>query len=305
MHDDEVKTHARRGFVRAAGGAVLGFAAGAAAGAGLAYQASPLPPLVDGPKRFAGKVVVVTGGTSGIGRASVLAFADAGAQVVFCGRREALGAELAALVTSRGGAARFVRCDVREEDQVTAFMDDVLAREGRLDVAFNNAGIQVAKPFHELSVADFDDMQATNVRGVFLCMRAQLPIMMAQGGGVIVLTSSVQELATRETMAGYGAGKRALVGLMRTAALEYARYGIRVNAICPGATDTPMVRPKGLPDAAWGIAAKQWAKANVHGMARMGTPDEMARAVLWMASDEMSYLTGASIVVDGGMTTAL
>lgn len=303
---DSDETRGRRGFLARAGGATAGLVAGLASGAALAYRASAPPPLpAQGDKRFADKVVLVTGGTSGIGRASVIAFADQGAHVVFCGRREALGAEVAAEVAGRGGKARFVRCDVRDEAQVQALMADVLAKHGRLDVAFNNAGIQVMQPLHELTVEAFDEMQATNVRGVFLCMRAQLPIMMRQGSGVIVVNSSVQDFATRAGASGYGASKRALVGLARTAALEYAQHGIRVNAVLPGATDTPMVRPKGLPDAAWGIAAKQWATANVHGMGRLGTPDEIARAVLWMASDDMSYLTGASIVVDGGMTAAL
>lgn len=306
---DALRRASRRAFLGAiAGSATAGFMAGAAAGAALGYRASPPPPVVDGPKRFAGKVVLVTGGTSGIGRASVIAFADAGADVVFCGRREARGREVEREAAPRGGSARFVRADVRDPEQVRALVDGIVQRHGRLDVAFNNAGIYGNRPFHEMPLAEFDDIQATNVRGTFLCMQAQLPVMLAQGGGTIIVTSSVQELATRPGSVAYAASKRALVALVKVAALEYGARGIRVNAICPGTIDTPMVRQGAaatLPDPAWGIASRQWAKDNVPGVQRMGTPEEIARAVLWMASDEMSYLNGAAVVVDGGMTTAL
>lgn len=297
-----VKNTGRRKFL---GGVASGALVGVAAGVGLGYKSSPPFTVIDGNKRFLDKVVLVTGGTSGIGKASVIAFARQGAIVVFCGRRENLGNDIARQITVQGGNARFVRCDVRDEKQVNALMQNIMATEKKLDIAFNNAGIQTMLPFHEMPAEVFDDMQNTNVRGVFLCMKAQLPIMMQQGKGVIIVNSSVQDFATRAGAAAYGTSKRSVVGLMRTAALEYAQHGIRVNAVCPGATDTPMVRPPNLPDAAWGVASKQWAEKNVHGMGRMGTPEEIANAVLWMASDEMSYMTGSSIVVDGGMTTAL
>lgn len=299
------KNPSRRRLLGTAGSAAFGVGAGLAGGGALGYQASPPPPLVDGVKRFKDKVVVITGGTSGIGRASVIAFADAGARVVFCGRRGQLGAQVEAEVRQRGGQARFMRADVRHADQIQALMRSVVEREGRLDIAFNNAGIYANHPFHRMPIEVFDDVQATNMRGAFLCMQAQIPIMLRQGGGVIILTSSVQDLATRVGSAAYSPSKRGQVALARVAALEYGNRGIRVNALCPGATDTEMVRAAGLPPAAWGVASKQWAKANVHGMQRMGTADEMARAAMWIASDEMGYLNGASIVVDGGMTAAL
>lgn len=302
-------SRSRRGFIGALAAGTTGLAAGLAGGVAVGHDSHPPTPPVDGPKRFAGKVVLVTGGTSGIGRAAVLAFADAGALVVFCGRREELGAQVAAEATAGGGRARFLRTDVREQTQVKALMADIARQHGRLDVAFNNAGIYVNRPFHEMSLSEFDDVQATNVRGTLMCMQEQLPIMLQQGSGAIVVTSSVQELATRPGSGAYAASKRALVGLVKVAALEYGARGIRVNALCPGTIDTPMVRNEGaakyLPDAAWTVAARAWGKRNVHGIERMGTADEMARAVLWMSSDEMSYLNGAAIVVDGGMTTAL
>ncbi len=147
------------------------------------------------------------------------------------------------------------------------------------------------------------------MRGTFLCMKAQLPIMAAQGSGSIVVTSSVQSIATRAGSAAYSASKRALVGLVQVAALEYGSQGIRINALCPGTVDTELVRrqagAENLPEAAWAVAALQWGQANAHGIQRMATPSQMAQAALWLASDEMVYLNGAAIVVDGGMTAAL
>lgn len=309
---DRIENPGRRAMLGATAvvAAGVGLAAGFVGGVAVGHDATPpTPPRVPGPKRFEGKSVLITGGTSGIGRASVVAFADEGARVVFCGRRETLGAELEALVRVRGGEATFVRADVRNADEVVALTDLVRIRLGRLDVAFNNAGISISKPFHETSPEEFEAVQNTNVRGVFLCMRQQLAIMLAQGSGTILVTSSVQALATRTGSAAYSASKRSLIGLVQVAALEYGARGIRINALCPGTVDTPLVRrqagAEALPEAAWAVAARQWSQKNVHGIERMATSDEMARAALWLASDEMSYLNGSAIVVDGGMTSAL
>lgn len=290
-------------------GTVAGLA-GAVAGAAVAHDANAEPPpRVEGPKRFKDKVVLITGGTSGIGRASVIAFADEGAKVVFCGRRRPLGAEVEALARSRGGSADYVFADVRQEDSVKALVAEVKRRHGRLDVAFNNAGVSVGVPLHETSLSDFETVMDTNVRGVFLGLREQIPIMLEQGSGVILITSSVQAVATRPGSAAYSASKRGLLGLMQVAALEYGARGIRVNALCPGTVDTPMVRDLGgatnLPDPAWAVASRAWGRQNVPGMERMATADEMARAALWLSSDEMSYLNGSAVLVDGGMTSAL
>jgi NAD(P)-dependent dehydrogenase (short-subunit alcohol dehydrogenase family) len=309
MTNDEARKDRRRLLGGLAIGTVAGLA-GAAAGAAVAHDANAVPPpRIEGPKRFRDKVVLITGGTSGIGRASVIAFADEGAKVVFCGRRRSLGAEVEALVRSRGGDAAYVWADVRQEASIKALVAEVKRRHGRLDVAFNNAGVSVGRPLHETSVADYENVMDTNVRGVFLCLREQIPLMLGQGSGVILITSSVQSVATRPGSAAYSASKRGLLGLMQVAALEYGARGIRVNALCPGTVDTPMVRELGgaadLPDPAWAIAAKAWGRQNVAGLERMATADEMARAALWLSSDEMSYLNGSAVLVDGGMTSAL
>ena len=309
MTTDNVQDDRRRLLGGLAIGAMAGLA-GAAAGAAAAHDANAEPPpRIEGPKRFQDKVVLITGGTSGIGRASVIAFADEGAKVVFCGRRRSLGAEVETVVRARGGDAAYVWADVRQEEAVKALVAEVKRRHGRLDVAFNNAGVSIGRPLHETSLAEYETVMDTNVRGVFLCLREQIPVMLDQGSGVILITSSVQSVATRPGSAAYSASKRGLLGLMQVAALEYGARGIRVNALCPGTVDTPMVRDLGgaadLPDAAWAIAAKAWGRGNVPGLERMATADEMARAALWLSSDEMSYLNGSAVLVDGGMTSAL
>ena len=309
MTTDNVQDDRRRLLGGLAIGAMAGLA-GAAAGAAAAHEAkAEPPPRIEGPKGVQDKVVLITGGTSGIGRASVIAFADEGAKVVFCGRRRSLGAEVETVVRARGGDAAYVWADVRQEEAVKALVAEVKRRHGRLDVAFNNAGVSIGRPLHETSLAEYETVMDTNVRGVFLCLREQIPVMLDQGSGVILITSSVQSVATRPGSAAYSASKRGLLGLMQVAALEYGARGIRVNALCPGTVDTPMVRDLGgaadLPDAAWAIAAKAWGRGNVPGLERMATADEMARAALWLSSDEMSYLNGSAVLVDGGMTSAL
>ena len=309
MTTDNVQDDRRRLLGGLAIGAMAGLA-GAAAGAAAAHDANAEPPpRIEGPKRFQDKVVLITGGTSGIGRASVIAFADEGAKVVFCGRRRSLGAEVETVVRARGGDAAYVWADVRQEEAVKALVAEVKRRHGRLDVAFNNAGVSIGRPLHETSLAEYETVMDTNVRGVFLCLREQIPVMLDQGSGVILITSSVQSVATRPGSAAYSASKRGLLGLMQVAALEYGARGIRVNALCPGTVDTPMVRDLGgaadLPDAAWAIAAKAWGRGNVPGLERMATADEMARAALWLSSDEMSYLNGSAVLVDGGLPSAL
>jgi NAD(P)-dependent dehydrogenase (short-subunit alcohol dehydrogenase family) len=255
------------------------------------------------PGRFAGKVVNITGGTSGIGAAAARAFAAEGALVAFCGRREALGNQVEAEIRAAGGEATYIQADVREEDQVEAFISQAVERYGGLHIALNNAGIQ--KPFsslHEQSVDDFDDTFRTNVRGVYLAMKAQIPHMLAGGGGSIVVTSSVAVMVARPGLAAYAASKEALQGLVRAAALEYGQHGIRINALLPGMTDTPMVRPADLDDATWAIGRAALGRLNVDGLGRLATAEEIASAALAIASDQFSYMTGASIAVDGGLS---
>jgi NAD(P)-dependent dehydrogenase (short-subunit alcohol dehydrogenase family) len=299
-------TSRRHVLASAAVGTVAGAAAGLAGGV-VVGQASTLPhQRPSGQRRFADKVVVITGATSGIGRAAARAFALEGAKVAFCGRRENLGQQVESEIRKLGGDATFIRADVRSEQDVKDFVDAAVSTYGRLDVAFNNAGITLEKPLHELTSAEFDDIVATNLRGVFLAIKYQVPHMLKNGGGNILVTSSSNAIATQAKRAGYTATKRGLVGLVQCAALDYAPLGIRVNALIPGTTDTELVRRaagmEGAPDAIWKIGAAQWAKSNVPGLGRMAAPEEIAAFALVLASDDHPYMTGASLVIDGGKT---
>ncbi|WMT86431.1 SDR family oxidoreductase [Pelagibacterium sp. 26DY04] len=298
----------RRMLGAAAIGTVAGAAAGLASGMALAGSTPPQPPILDGRRRFADQTVLITGATSGIGRAAAEAFAAEGARVAFCGRREQLGEEVAAGIRDNGGEALYIRADVREEADVDAFVTQAVQAYGGIDIALNNAGVTFNDPLHEIATADWDDLYATNVRGVFLAMKAEIPHMLERGGQIIV-TSSVNIVGARPGLAAYNASKRALAGIVQTAALEYGGQGIRVNAICPGATDTEMIRRDAgfmdAPDAVWHAGVGAWARSNVHGMQRVASPQEIAAAILSMASPEMTYLNGSLFFVDGGMTSAL
>lgn len=288
--------------------AMLGFGAAALTGtlAACGKTAAPAASSATAKRRFDNKVVIVTGGTSGIGRAAALAFAAEGGKVGFCGRRENLGHEVEQEIRSKGGEATYVRADVRVEADVKTFVDQIAIRYGRLDVAFNNAGITLEKPLHEYSSQEWDDVANTNLRGVFLAMKYEIPHMLADGGGNIVVTSSSNAIATTEKRSAYTASKRGLVGLVQSAALDYAQKNIRVNALIPGTTDTALVRRaagmENVPDAIWEVAAKQWAKSHVPGLERMATPEEIAAFALVLASDDHPYMTGSQMVIDGGKT---
>lgn len=291
---------------------MLGMTAAAVAGAvaGCAGQDKHNPVTAQALKqvrqRFKDKVVLITGATSGIGRAAAEQFAGEGAKVGFCGRRESLGQEVEQGIRARGGEATYIRADVRRESDVQTFVDAVVRRYGRLDVAFNNAGITLEKPLHEYSAAEWDDVLATNLRGVFLAIKYEVPHMLANGGGNILVTSSSNALATTEKRSAYTASKRGLVGMVQAAALDYASKGIRINALIPGTTDTELVRRAAhmehAPDAVWETTAAMWAKSHVPGMERMAKPEEIAAFALALASDEFPYMTGAQMVIDGGKT---
>lgn len=288
-------------------GAALGLIAGLAAGVTMALppKSAPVPPP-PGRRRFEGKVIAITGATSGIGRAAALAFAAEGGKVAFCGRRLTLGQEVEDEIKASGGEAIYVKADVLVEDEVKAFIDRAVSTYGRLDVAFNNAGITIEKPLHEYSAEEWDRVNNTDLRGVFLAMKYQIPHMLKAGGGSIVVTSSSNAIATQAKRSAYTASKRALVGLVQAAALDYALQGIRVNTLIPGTTDTPFLRKaarmENVPDAVWRVGLNQWVKSNVPGLGRLATAEEIAALALTLASDEHPFMTGAQIVIDGGKT---
>lgn len=261
--------------------------------------------IVSGRQRFKEKVIIVTGATSGIGRAAAEQFAAEGGKVAFCGRRENLGHEVEAGIRSRGGEATYIRADVRDESQVKGFVDQAMRKYGRLDVAFNNAGVTLEKPLHEYTSAEWDDVLNTNLRGVFLAIKYEIPYMLANGGGNIVVTSSSNALATTDKKSAYTASKRGLVGLVQSAAQDYVSKGIRVNALIPGTTDTALVRRvahmEEVPDPIWEAAASANAKLHIP-MGRMATPQEIAAFALALASGDFPYMTGAQMVLDGGKT---
>ena len=297
----------RRAWLVGGASATAAGIAGLAAGIGVgAHEVPPAPGIARSRQRFIDKVVMITGATSGIGRAAAVAFAREGGRVAFCGRREALGHEVEREIRAAGGTARYFRADVRIEGDLQRFVDFTVAEFGPLDVALNNAGITLEKPLHEYSSDEWDDVLNTNLRGVFYAMKYQVPVMLAGKGGTIVVTSSSNAIATQAKRGAYAASKRALVALVQAAALEYGSHGIRVNALLPGTTDTALVRRvarmERLPDEVWHAAAAAWARNNMPGLGRMANPEEIAEFALSMASDEYAFLTGAALVIDGGKT---
>ena len=249
-----------------------------------------------------GKTALVTGGASGIGRATAVMMAREGARVAVADRTEESAAATVALINDAGGQAIAVGGDVAIEADVVAMVARTVAAFGRLDCAFNNAGIggrgagPVGRRTHEMSQDSFDTMVAINLRGVFLCMKHEIGHMLGQGGGAIVNTASIAGLVGLATSSHYVAAKHGVVGLTKTAAMEYARDGIRVNCVNPGYIATPMTDE---------VMQRRYdelmAKVPMH---RLGTADEIAEAVVWMCSDKASFMTGASHIIDGGYYAA-
>jgi NAD(P)-dependent dehydrogenase (short-subunit alcohol dehydrogenase family) len=243
-----------------------------------------------------GKVALVTGAASGIGAASALAFAAAGARVAACDRDLAGAEATAKLIAEAGGEAIACSVDVTDADQTQAMVERVVEAFGRLDCAHNNAGITGATaPLDRYAVSEWDKVVAVNLTGVFLCLRAEVPAMKAGGGGAVVNTASFSGLVAVPRIPAYVASKHGVVGLTKAAAVEFGRTGVRVNAVCPGSTRTPMV--DGFTG---GDARIEEAMAAVSPMNRLAEPEEIARTVVWLCSDEAAFVNGHSLAVDGG-----
>ena len=247
---------------------------------------------------FKGKVAIVTGAGEGMGFSTARAFADAGASVVLVDVQEDVVRSSAETLSNAGLLAMAFPCDVSKDEQVAAMVKKTVDTYGRLDAAYNNAGIQTPQvPVADMSYEDYDRTMAVNLRGIFTCMKYQIPAMLKNGAGAIVNCSSQGGLTGFPGQAAYIASKHGVIGLTRTAALDYAQKGVRVNAVCPGVIHTPMAdRLIG------GNKEVEAAITEMVPMGRMGTGDEIASAVLWLCSPGASFVTGHALVVDGGFT---
>jgi NAD(P)-dependent dehydrogenase (short-subunit alcohol dehydrogenase family) len=246
-----------------------------------------------------GKVALVTGASAGIGKATALALAAEGAAVLVTDVDAARGPQVVHDIEAKGGRAAFVPVDVTDDAQVAAAVSEGVRRFGGLDVAFNNAGIEGEQaPTHEMAPENWQRVLAVNLTGVWTCMRHEIPAMLQRGGGSIINCSSVAGLVGFPAIAAYTASKHGVVGLTKTAALEYATQGIRVNAVCPGVIDTEMIArfTRDQPEAEAAMVATE-------PVGRLGQPEEIADAVVWLASSRSSFVTGQAIAVDGGFVT--
>src|SRR5438309_2033558 len=252
----------------------------------------------NGKGNFTGKVAFVTGAANGIGRAAALAFAREGASVVVADVSEKDNQETARMIKDLGGHALALTCDVARNEDVRQALDAAIKTFGRLDFAFNNAGIEYTiKPMADVTEEEWDRIIDIDLRGVFLCMKHEIPLMLNQGGGAIVNTSSGAGVKGFKGGAAYVAAKHGVVGLTKSAALDYAPQNIRINAVCPGIIETSMMQrfTGGTPEGRERVIAQE-------PIGRMGKPEEIAAAVVWLCSDAASFVVGNAIVVDGGQT---
>jgi NAD(P)-dependent dehydrogenase (short-subunit alcohol dehydrogenase family) len=244
------------------------------------------------------KVALVTGGGGGIGRVTALALAEAGASVVVADMADEAGQETARLIEARGGRSLFVHTDVSRSAEVQNLVAETVRQFGRLDCAFNNAGIEGSLVrTADVEEEEFDQLFAVNLKGVWLCMKYEINHMIHHGGGAIVNTASVAGLVGAHSMPAYSATKHGVVGLTRTAAVEYTRYHIRVNAVCPAFTRTPLAER-----AFEKFPRLEEAVLRANPSRRLGEPQEVATAVLWLLSDAASFVNGATLAIDGGLT---
>jgi NAD(P)-dependent dehydrogenase (short-subunit alcohol dehydrogenase family) len=248
-------------------------------------------------RRFDGKRIIVTGAGSGIGRAAAIAFAMEGGRVLVADVKGDAAAAVAEEIEAAGGEVASAVVDVSRSPEVQEMVAKAVRLFGGLDVAFNNAGIdRNGLPLAEVEEDVFDRLVAVNLKGCFLSMKHEIPAMLAAGGGAIVNTSSIRGVLGRPGLSPYAASKHGVVGLTKSAALDYAASGIRINAICPGATDTPMFR-------SWGNRPEMYERVISEIAARrVAAPEEIARSVLFMASDDASFMTGHAMLVDGGQS---
>lgn len=246
---------------------------------------------------MSGKVALVTGAATGIGRATAIEFAKNGATVVLSDVNTLEGSETAKLISGESGNASFVECDVSKYSDVEALMNQILRTHGRLDAAHNNAAVEGARvPLIDLTEDQWDQVMAVNLKGVWMCMKQEIPQMLEQGGGAIVNTSSVAGLMGMKGSTAYGTAKHGVIGMTKTAALEYADRGVRINAICPGAVRTPMTERLMGSD-----AEREAMYMSIQPIGRFGTTEEIANLVVWLCSDAASLITGTAIPVDGGI----